>query len=401
MTLWVGERKPHQLVTGGATISNNLDSKKTLASPCQKSTEKLSSPVTQREVMKMILREWRPYLKLAEFSVLMVIADRTLMWGKLWERITLHHFTHGISRSGEVYCGGTGLSSNTVLTAIRGLHDNGFILAEKNGQACRYALNYNWEECNIMDDRKLNTVQNVVAMPKKERRKPETRSVQEILTDLREKQKKRAAEGNAKLTQVKLACILQKYLNGATVTQSDITILYAYAKRYQQRKGHALTYLEWVFARWAELIPRKFHWMTDKPLGIAPRFLVKFAKTFEDAFEHNEIEDRKSAMSPIERRVLDLKEQGMNDAAAKLLAKKEHADQRKLDMLTKAANKLADERHKLQEAKLKMGGQPTQAVHVAKVSGKQAKQGYDMTTVTNPFTDDNQRPTIGVRKRRK
>src|SRR5947207_2303199 len=80
-----------------------------------------------RDFHRMISRYWKPHLSAAEYSVLDMIVDRTLGWGKLWELISLSHFVRGVWSDEITYSDGTGLGKRTIQRAIITLLKKGVI----------------------------------------------------------------------------------------------------------------------------------------------------------------------------------------------------------------------------------------------------------------------------------
>lgn len=79
-----------------------------------------------------------PRVSGAEWKVLCYIARRTFGWKKTADNISLAQLMHGITtRDGIQLDGGTGLSQNTVITALKGLVDKGLITATRRSTADR------------------------------------------------------------------------------------------------------------------------------------------------------------------------------------------------------------------------------------------------------------------------
>lgn len=106
----------------------------------------LRSVFFYRDLHRHISRYWKAYLTAAEYSVLDMIFDRTIGWGKLWERISLNQFEGGVWTKTTVYSDGTNLSKRTIQRAITSLLKNRLVLAQTTkGSAAKYAINLAWK----------------------------------------------------------------------------------------------------------------------------------------------------------------------------------------------------------------------------------------------------------------
>src|SRR6476659_7106694 len=96
-----------------------------------------------------IWRVWKPGLSAEELVVVLMIADRTIMWGKVWEVITLEQFTNGVYNRDctERYSPGTGFSRKGVIRILQRLLRTGAILrmdGETPTSPVCYAINTKW-----------------------------------------------------------------------------------------------------------------------------------------------------------------------------------------------------------------------------------------------------------------
>lgn len=103
----------------------------------------LSSPVYFREWFRVIERQWSADLPTSAKAIVWMVFDRTLGWGKEWERIPLRHFTDGVKRVGqdEYTHPGTGMNRSTVREWLGILVKAGVLRREGDSH---YALNYEW-----------------------------------------------------------------------------------------------------------------------------------------------------------------------------------------------------------------------------------------------------------------
>lgn len=106
----------------------------------------ISSPVFYRDCSRTIDRIWIRYLHPAEIVVVRFIFDRTIGWGKEWERIPMRHFTEGVFDKEGNFFGRTSLSESTVRRTLVSLEMRGSIRALRyKDRAAFYTLNFKWE----------------------------------------------------------------------------------------------------------------------------------------------------------------------------------------------------------------------------------------------------------------
>jgi hypothetical protein len=146
----------------------------------------LHSPAYFRDWFRVIERQWTPFLKPAAKSILYMVLDRTLGWGKQWERITVAHFVSGVpSRKGEGGTGphpGTGLGKDAVREWLAALEGAGALL--RDGQFL--SINYRWQPVLVVVNRSgLKTFQlhqnNAVSAPTKAMPLPPSRKESPVL----------------------------------------------------------------------------------------------------------------------------------------------------------------------------------------------------------------------------
>jgi hypothetical protein len=96
-------------------------------------TQRVQSEIVDRhEIIKIVEREWRKELTMAQHAVVSFIVDRTLRWNKRWERVTVRQMIEGItSRAGAVIHAGIGLGRATIFRAIKVLLDKGYIVRKE------------------------------------------------------------------------------------------------------------------------------------------------------------------------------------------------------------------------------------------------------------------------------
>lgn len=97
-------------------------------------------------VVKKLSHHWMGRVTSSQFCILVFIADRTLDYGKLWERIPRNHFLTGVLRreDGISLHGGTGLSESTLWRSLAILESDDLVLcrrSENRSLANEYALN--------------------------------------------------------------------------------------------------------------------------------------------------------------------------------------------------------------------------------------------------------------------
>lgn len=102
----------------------------------------LHSPAYFRDWFRVIERQWSPFLRPAAKTILYMVLDRTLGWGKEWERITVTQMVNGVKgrRDDSVVHPGTGLGKDAVREWLEALVSAGALL--RDGQFL--SLNFRW-----------------------------------------------------------------------------------------------------------------------------------------------------------------------------------------------------------------------------------------------------------------
>lgn len=121
--------------------------------------EDFRSLVFYRDFHRFISRYWKRHMTSAEYSVLDMIFDRTVGWGKLFEYISLNQFVNGVWNEKSVYSDGTGIPKRTVQRTLNRLLEKGLIVQKKwkTGMTTQYAVNLFWKPPRLQykDGRKL------------------------------------------------------------------------------------------------------------------------------------------------------------------------------------------------------------------------------------------------------
>lgn len=113
-------------------------------------TVSLMGPQTNFDLFRSLARFARTTIDCTNsYSVLLMIADRTIGWNNPDEVITEDHFINGVyGRDGTMYHAGTGISRATLYRCLRKLHDAGVIVVRKivrKGKTLSvYCLNMEW-----------------------------------------------------------------------------------------------------------------------------------------------------------------------------------------------------------------------------------------------------------------
>lgn len=100
------------------------------------------------EFLRRITREWFPFLSSTQRLAIIFVYDRTLAWGKEWERITTKHCSEGIfGKDGTCHAAPFTSCRKRAGTILRSLFDLGMLRKQsRNGdRACRYAFNFDWQ----------------------------------------------------------------------------------------------------------------------------------------------------------------------------------------------------------------------------------------------------------------
>lgn len=112
-----------------------------------KNIHKEFSASAKFESLKIIHSEWLADLSPSEYKLVCFIWQRTIYWGKKREAISHRHFLEGITnrKTGEIVQKPTGLSKQSVISAINSLEEKGVLSRTQRGQnAFTYHLNLGW-----------------------------------------------------------------------------------------------------------------------------------------------------------------------------------------------------------------------------------------------------------------
>lgn len=121
-------------------------------------------PSDTEEMRKVIERQWSLSLSLSEYRILMMVFDRTMGWGKVWEKITYRQFIDGVHGSdGTVWHCGTGLTPATVSKGLGRLTDMRLIFRDDRG---RYTINQTWTPM-MKEPKRVRSTEAALARPRK------------------------------------------------------------------------------------------------------------------------------------------------------------------------------------------------------------------------------------------
>lgn len=98
------------------------------------------------ELFKTVLHELGDGLKPTELVVLIKIFDRTILWGKHSELITVEQLVNGIYKNGSVISSGLDCSKSLVYRILRKLEKLNLIISDKNAaNFTNFSINFNKE----------------------------------------------------------------------------------------------------------------------------------------------------------------------------------------------------------------------------------------------------------------
>lgn len=103
------------------------------------------STLVRVELQQRITRTFLPNLTPAEFVVLSYIFDRTVMWGRVSQRISIREFENGNRTNG-----GIPLARRTIVSALGSLKANGVIVAVGNRRSGHsYGIDFEWSGAHV------------------------------------------------------------------------------------------------------------------------------------------------------------------------------------------------------------------------------------------------------------
>jgi len=342
-----------------------------------------------RQWHQYILRCWTPLLDLEQLAIVTFVFDRTVGWGKEWERIPLKHFTDGVySEKGEMYSPGCGVPRSTLMRRLAILVGGPLDRKGKN----HYRINFEWKPMNLRPPKRLQEdgddeekvpewdssgprvgpKKSPSGTPNKSKRKickrknshtPQDGGGMERLKKIIDAGMERAVEKREqKLTKQRSKPV--PTLNGLRLcwdvavekanhlpishTRTDWVALQAYGKRWKKnnRDTPFAEYLEWLISHWKYLMAVHFKWMKQEPPPLSPvsRFVIAFAKNFEKAWHERREIARKLKMTSREELIDRMISQGYPEEVAK-----QEADDRL--GLTEQRAEIEKSRRKLDKAK--------------------------------------------------
>lgn len=353
-----------------------------------------------REVHRKLVREWFRDFSALERLALLFIYDRTLGWGKEWERITMDQCSQGvISDEGVCYAAPFTSCRKRAAATLTALFDAGAI---RRGPASadksrRYALNFDYkpnmqlpkrlkhgggtapyvgaetphtlgaetphqreEEIRVTKEKSL-----VAASDHQSAGATDSRDELEIaITKVRSRSKSRASEkskagralrkdGSGILpTKTALAAMWRSLwmehfpdLALDAPPQISLHILWQYSKKWTEARkaGEFADYLAWLFENWNAVRLGSFSWMAGAPKAPALRLIVsaKLRAYFEEAYRDKETVALWRKLEPHERRLNELVESGMDPDKARESVEKEFASKKELVELHKARQRMS------------------------------------------------------------
>lgn len=343
--------------------------------------------VFARAALTKIVREWSFSLSLVEFRAAIFIYDRTIGWGKEWEKITTEQMVNGVwnKENTKFFASPIGTNKNRVRKAINSLVEKGLVRKKPIGKSSMYSL--------VLDDMKIpkrlqNTakkgaesvpVEGVESVPKKGAESVPLREYKERDLTIERKEKRASAtlatleKEESPLTEALYATervkvrsqksreerktkkgvfvrransgfvpfknslqavwqdLCRKYFSHVQVgalpfLTSNILHQYALSWTKVRECGEFLEFLEWTFQNWVTLGASVFSWMKDYPLSPSVQIITnrKLRGYIEQAFQEKEMWDAWRKMDEYDRKVYFLvNKRGMDQEKAEEVAKKE------------------------------------------------------------------------------
>lgn len=97
------------------------------------------------ELQQLITRTYLPNLTPTEFVVLSYIFDRTIMWGRVSQRISIREFEIGNRTNG-----GVPLARRSIVSALGSLKAKGVIVAVGNRRSGHsYSIDFGWSGAHV------------------------------------------------------------------------------------------------------------------------------------------------------------------------------------------------------------------------------------------------------------
>lgn len=352
------------------------------------------------ETHRKIVREWFTHLSTLQRLAVLFVYDRTLGWGKEWERITMDQCVQGIvSEEGVRYAAPFTSCRKRASLVFKSLVQLGALRTEKIGwdRASRYALNFDWTPemqlpkrlrngngsdnggGNAPLDRGGNAPlmgaetprYKRVEVKRSEKGRVASASAREgrgelemAVVEVRKRSKDKSAlkkmqgrplraNGTGFLPNKNRIPLFWKdlwieYFPGEQLdpmTLASQQILWQYWKKWTEARseGEFLDYLTWVFQYWNTIRIGSFAWMQSFPKVPALRMLTsgKLRVFFEEAYRERQTVETLSKLQPHERKLRELVEGGMAPEHAQEIVDREFASRREAKELRAARDRLA------------------------------------------------------------
>ncbi len=341
-----------------------------------------------------MVREWFRYLTALQRLALLFVYDRTLGWGKEWERITMDQCSEGVwDQDGRCHAAPFTSCRKRAAEVIQSLVELGLVRTERRGmdRAKRYALNFDWKSPTMQLPKRLRQggenapLKGAETPPYIGAKKPRLREEKkekvetEETTDafsVRGKQEIEEVILNVKFRSRKRAALKQadgRFLRGGQsgflpsraalsvswrelwlrsfpdtplepLPKAGIAILHTYWKNWVEARGDGefMDYLSWLFENWNALRVGTFSWMTNYPKAPALRMIVsgKLRGYYEEAYREKEALALWRKLEPHERRIRELVENGMDPDKAREVVEREFGTKKELAELSKARQRL-------------------------------------------------------------
>jgi hypothetical protein len=281
----------------------------------------LTSPLVRCYLIQHILRHWGQALSPSELVVVLAIFDRTILWGKWSERITLRHFVRGVPK-GDGDKGdslGIGLSEWAVVQILQRLVKAGAVFRTADGEKIYYEINFEWEPMSLKLPKKKHPTALGRAPNRIGSKAPNRVGIKKENRVKNEKHKKPAKQDSSPRAIIEQrhneeVIRQRKRLSGRKLTIADIEKIWVvawaatypnaprpswrnnrerlslsqYKTRWQAAKNPMSfgEYLDWCVRNWSPIMEHYFGWMEAAPKLPMPFVLVRFSHVFEDIFSN-------------------------------------------------------------------------------------------------------------------
>ena len=301
--------------------------------------------VESRDLLQVILREWGFVLTPVELRAVLFVYDRTILWGKEWERIKLSQCREGVwhYQTGKPLAAPWASTDSTVIATLQKLVNRGVLLKKEEApKKMLYSINRNFNPelpmklpknppvARVKQAEKSSSGWSVKYNDKIREKEDKDLTVRHLETQVKEGFEKRSKErtaGKAVPAQTKIKTLWlslsQKHSGGSSgsLNAVEAKIIQEFWKLFVRLfPAHSFVdFLTWLFECWPAIRAAQFAWMDDCPEHLPIRFVTskKLQAILLEAWRHRAKVERRANMTVKERQEEVLREQGMTPEAVK------------------------------------------------------------------------------------